>query len=205
MKGMNLSSRIKVIGIVFVNFFLTEHLTFIATELNDNNHQLVACNVTNIAFLNNYMRRERPHLLDVLSYRWWIFPIFQWTITLLAFSWNWVDYFITIISITLSIRFKQLNDRLRQTSKHQRNEKFWLEIRLHFTGLVDLVEFIDSRLSFLIMLSMSHNLFLICTKIFEAIRCVSVKNLPDTNQILSDTRIDLSGSTTFTSTFTCSS
>jgi gustatory receptor len=170
MKGMSLSMKIRIIGFVFIAFYLTEHLTFIAMELQDNRYQLKVCNATNISFLHNYMRRERPHLLDVLPYRWWIFPFFQFTITLLAFSWNYVDFFIIILSLGLSTRFNQLNERLQHTSKYQMDRKFWLEIRLHFTGLVDLLEFVDQRIALLVILSMSHNLFLVCTKIFEAVK-----------------------------------
>lgn len=78
-KGMNLSLKIRLIGFLFLFFYLTEHLMFIAMELNENHHQLEMCNVTNIGFLHNYMRRERPHLLNVLPFHWTIFPIFQWT------------------------------------------------------------------------------------------------------------------------------
>lgn len=170
MNGWSLSLKIRLIGFVFCVFYLTEHLMFIGMELHDNYNQLKMCNVTGISFMNNYMRRERPHLLDVLPYRWWIFPIFQWSITLMAFCWNYVDFFIIIISLCLTTRFNQLNDRLRQTPSNQMDHKFWLEIRLHYTNLVDLLEFIDDEISLLILFSMSHNLFLVCTKIFEAVK-----------------------------------
>jgi gustatory receptor len=170
MKGMNMSLKIRLIGFAFFAFFLTEHLMFIVMELQANKHQLDFCNVTTVSFLHNYMRRERPHLIDVLPYHWWIFAIFQWTITCLAFCWNYVDYFIIILSIGISTRFDQLNDRMQKTPQRQMDSKFWLEIRLHFTNLVHLLEFIDEKISLLVLLSMSHNLFLVCTKIFEAVK-----------------------------------
>lgn len=162
---ISLTMRVRLIGVLFIILFLTEHLMFVGMELHDNYYQLKFCNVTNFSFLNNYMRRERPHLLDILPYRWWIFPLFQWTITCLAFSWNYVDFFIIILSVGLSTRFNQLNLRLRHTPNQQKDHKFWLEIRLHYTELVDLLQYTDDRISALILLSMSHNLFLICTKV----------------------------------------
>lgn len=164
------SVRVKLIGVVFFIFFLTEHLMFIAMQLEYNFYQLKTCNVTKVTFLHNYMRRLRPHLLEVLPYRWWIFPPFQWTITLMAFCWNYVDYFIVIISLGISTRFNQLNERLRRTPHAQKDRKFWKEIRLHYTNLVDLLEYIDDQISLLVLFSMSHNLFLVCTKIFEAVK-----------------------------------
>jgi gustatory receptor len=169
-RSCRLSLRVKLIGVVFFMFYLTEHLMFIAMQLEYNYHQLTTCNVTDVPFLQNYMRRLRPHLLDVLPYHWWIFPPFQWTITLMAFCWNYVDYFIVIISLGISTRFNQLNERLLQTPQDQKDGKFWMDIRLHYTNLVDLLEYIDDQISLLVLFSMSHNLFLVCTKIFEAVK-----------------------------------
>lgn len=169
-EGISLAFKIRIIGIVFMIFFLIEHLMFTAMELHVNHQQLVVCNVTNISVLHNYMRRLRPHLLDVLPYYWWLFPPFQWTLTLLAFCWNYVDFFIITISLGLLTRFNQLNCRLRSTPSHLMDRKLWFETRIHFTSLVDLLEFIDSKISLLVLFSMSHNLFLVITKIFEAIR-----------------------------------
>ena len=168
--GRTYSRKVQMIGGIFFVCFLIEHFMFIAVECNHNLYQLRMCNITQVTALNNYFRRERPHLLDVIPYYWWIFPIFQWTISLMAFNWNFVDYFIIILSLCLSTRFDQLNQRLRHTRKHQMDQKFWLDIRLHYTNLVDLVEFIDGEISLLVLFSMSHNLFLVCTKIFEAIK-----------------------------------
>ncbi|KAG5679770.1 hypothetical protein PVAND_009310 [Polypedilum vanderplanki] len=168
--SFGLSLKVQLIGFVFFIFYLTEHIMFIGMELHDNHHQLTYCNVTSITFLNNYLRRERPHLLLVLPYRWWIFPFFQWSITILAFGWNFNDYFIIIISVGLSSRFNQLNRRLNCTLVNERNQKFWNEIRIHFCQLVDLMRYIDNKIGILVLISMSHNLFLICTKVFEAIR-----------------------------------
>jgi gustatory receptor len=165
-----LSLQIKLIGVVFFILFLTEHFMFIALQIQVTQQQMEVCNVTDMSFLNNYLRRLRPHLLDVLPYHWWIFPPFQWTITLMAFCWNYVDYFIVILSLGISTRFTQLNERLRHTPRHQMDRKFWLEIRLHYTNLVDLLEYVDDQISLLVLFSMSHNLFLVCTKIFEAVK-----------------------------------
>lgn len=170
MSCFGLSLKVYLIGFVFLIFYLTEHVMFIVMELRDNNYQMTYCNVTSISVLNNYMRRERPHLLLVLPYRWWIFPFFQWTITLLAYGWNFVDYFIIIISLGLSSRFNQLNRRLRNTKAHVMDHKFWLDIRIHYTNLVELLRYIDRKIGVLMIVAMSHNLFLICTKVFEAIR-----------------------------------
>lgn len=166
----NLTRKVIILGAVFCLFYLTEHFMFIAMEWQYNKYQIQACNVTMISPLNNYMRRERPHILDVIDFRWWIFPLFQWTITLLSFGWIFVDFFIILLSLSISTRFHQLNNRLQTTTQQEMDDAFWLDIRLHYTNLVDLTQFIDDRISLLVLFSLSHNLFLVCSKIFEAIR-----------------------------------
>lgn len=64
-------------------------------EIQDNALQLEQCNVKSENYFKNYFRRERPHLLIAFPYYIWEIPIFQWSLTLMAFSWNYVDVFIT--------------------------------------------------------------------------------------------------------------
>jgi gustatory receptor len=169
-KGWSMSKKFHIMGFVFMFLYLSEHLTFIGMQIHANQVQLDECNVTDITPLNNYMRRLRPHILDVLPYRWWIYPFFQWTITLMAFGWNYVDYFIIILSIGLSTRFNQVNERLKRTRHDDMNHKFWNDIRVDYCNLVDLLRYVDGKVAMLVLLSLLHNLFLLCTKIFEAIK-----------------------------------
>lgn len=163
--------KIRVVGVIFLVLFLIEHVMFIVMEIRHNEYQMQKCNLTDrVPFLYSYLRRERPHLFSVIPYRWWIFPIFQFTITCLSFSWNFVDYFIIILGIGLTTRFNQLNVRLQSTPNHRKDNKFWNEIRLHYTNLVDLLDYVNDFIPPLLLLSMSHDVFLVMTKIFEAIK-----------------------------------
>lgn len=169
-EGISLSLKIRLTGLVFFTLYLIEHLLFQVLMEEVNQHQIMLCNVTHLSALNNFMRIVRPHLLEILPFHWTIFIIFQWLISVLAFGWNFVDYFIIIISLGISTRFTQLNERLKRTKCHEMGSKFWIDTRVHYTNLVDLVQFIDKKIAALVLIAMSHNLFLICTKVFESIR-----------------------------------
>lgn len=170
LKGFSLSLKIRIVGALFFVLFLIEHLLFQVMMEEANQYQIKLCNVTSITALNNFMRRVRPHILEVLPFHWTLFVVFQWLISILAFGWNFVDYFIITLSLCLSTRFNQLNERLKRVKNHEMDSQFWLDTRVHYTNLVDLLQFIDKKIAALMLLAMSHNLFLICTKIFEAIR-----------------------------------
>lgn len=170
MHGLDLTRKVRIIGVIMFFSYLVEHIMFTVLNMEVNQYQLTICNVTDISSLENFFRRQRTHLYDILPFQWWFFPPFQWTLTLMVFSWNFVDYFIIILSLGISTRFNQLNQRLHSTKSHEMVDEFWLDIRLHYTNLVDLLEFVDEKISLLVLFSMSHNLFLVCTKVFEAIK-----------------------------------
>jgi Trehalose receptor len=173
------------------------------------------CNFTGkVPYLQVHLYRERPHLFRVIPYHWWIFPIFQFTITCLAFCWNFVDNFIIMLAIGLSTRFNQLNLRLQTTSTHQMDNEFWLDIRQHYTNLIDLLDYVNNLIPFLLLLSMSHNVFNVMTKTFEAIKWVEKEKVSDTKVTffinnfflhLSDIRREFTSWTIFISIFTFSS
>lgn len=163
--------KIRLIGALFFVLFLIEHVMFIVMEVHHNELDMNICNLTDdVPFLYAYLRRERPHLFLFINYHWWTFPIFQFTITCLSFSWNFVDYFIITLGVGLTTRFNQINARLQSTPFHQKDNRFWNEIRLHYTNLVDLLDYVNDFIPALLLLSMSHNVFLVMTKIFEAIK-----------------------------------
>ncbi len=92
--------------------------------------------------------------------------IFQWINILSVFSWNYLDLFIILISIGLSTRFQQINMRLKKSSKTVLKENFWSEIRVHYFSLCDLVDYMDSQISSLVLVSTGHNMFSLCANIF---------------------------------------
>lgn len=170
LKGFSLNFKIRSLGALFFTLYLIEHLSFLTMMQLYNKEQIRICNVTSITPLHNFMRRVRPHLLEVLPFHWAIWVVFQSLISQLAFGWNFVDYFISVLSLVITTRFKQINERMKRTKEEDLNSKFWYDTRIHYTALVDLLQYIDGKMATLILLSMLHNLFLLCTKIFEAIR-----------------------------------
>ncbi|CAO1403396.1 unnamed protein product, partial [Diamesa serratosioi] len=185
--GIGMTLKVRLVGCIFFVFFLMEHFMFIGMEIHDNILQLEQCNAKTENYFKNYFRRERPHLLIAFPYYIWEIPIFQWSLMLMAFSWNYVDVFIIIVSMGLKSRFVQLNNRLRTTDIHQMNESFWSEIRIHYSNLIDLIisetiwievrghyvlicellEIVDHDLRFLILLSNLNNLYFICFQLLN--------------------------------------
>lgn len=75
------------------------------------------CNET-IPFMEHFFKRQRPHMFDLFSYQPWLQPFIEYTHFCLNSCWAFVDVIIVNVSIGLTARFNQLNERI--ISQYQR-------------------------------------------------------------------------------------
>lgn len=89
-----------------------------------------------------------------------------------AFSWNYGDIFITLIAIGITFRFNQFNNYFVTVLNDESlmTEATWRNLRIHYFQLIDLLHFIDSKVSGLILISSGHNMIVIIFKIFSAFK-----------------------------------
>ena len=139
------------------------------TVLFNNQVIITNCNLNESEFLHSYLIAYRHHLTSVIPYHVAEFPIYEWVNILMTFSWHFIDLLIVIISIGLSTRFVQINHRLIKSQGIELPDNFWSEIRQHYYSLIDLVEIVDDEFSVVILIGTGHNLFSLCTSIFESL------------------------------------
>lgn len=153
---------------------LVEHSLYLATAMHDNQIQLDFCKTQYQRFFENLLKRERPQVLYILPFAYWQLPFYEWTNLALAFVWTFVDLWIAICSIGLTTRLNQLNERIKITLKLATPPKpeLWREFRIHYVFLCDLVQFVDSHISFLILISTGHNVFSFCVMLFNSFKWV---------------------------------
>lgn len=72
----------------------------------------------------------------------------------------------------ITFRFQQLNDYFSHVLKNDdlMTQATWRDLRVHYFQLIDLVKFIDSHVSLLILVSMGHNMLTLLIKIFSAFK-----------------------------------
>lgn len=82
--------------------------------------------------------------------------------------------FVLMISIGIKYRFDQINQHFKIITKDESlmTEDNFRDIRIHYYQLVDLVYFIDSNVSLLILISLAHNMLVFIIKIFSALKYV---------------------------------
>jgi hypothetical protein len=80
--------------------------------------------------------------------------------------------FVVMMAMGINFRFNQFNDFFQHVLKNESlmTKATWRNMRIHYFNLVDLVYFIDSHVSLLILLSLGHNMMILMLKIFNAFK-----------------------------------
>lgn len=110
-----------------------------------------------------------------------------------TFIWNYLDIFIMFNGIGLSTHFKMLNIELEQAAIEVKNalifisirwsvvtyfyhflqnlsQDSWMEIRIQYAKLCDLVAIVDKKISHIIISSFLNNLFIICNQLYQSLK-----------------------------------
>ncbi|XP_014212790.1 gustatory receptor for sugar taste 64f-like [Copidosoma floridanum] len=85
-----------------------------------------------------------------------------------TFSWNFMDLFLILVSVALVDQFKQLNHRLQAVKGKGMSEWWWTTARADYNCLTDIIEQIDSKISSVVLLSFSVNLYFICIQLLHS-------------------------------------
>uniref|UniRef100_A0A336M8A6 Gustatory receptor n=1 Tax=Culicoides sonorensis TaxID=179676 RepID=A0A336M8A6_CULSO len=155
------------ITIFFIVIF--EHTMYHIASYHETVLNMEYCNATNQSdVLKRLYLRERGHFADVLPFSYWIVPILEWENLTFAISWSYIDVIIVNISIGLTTRFKQLNNRINNIQNLNLMEDQWLHLRKQHGALTDLVLEVNNHVSSLILLSCGNNLYFIVVYIFKS-------------------------------------
>ncbi|XP_018335552.1 gustatory receptor for sugar taste 64a-like [Agrilus planipennis] len=88
-----------------------------------------------------------------------------------VFSWTYVDVFIMGVSIALSSKFKEMTFRIEQyVRKDVYDIYLWKIVREDYCQMCLLTKLMDSKLSYLILLSSANNLYFILSQCFQSLR-----------------------------------
>lgn len=104
---------------IFLMVTLERVLFFIKVEYETRiNYKF--CNET-IPFTEHFFKRQRPHIFDLIEYHVWLQPFIEYAHYSLNSCWAFVDVIIINVSIGLTARFNQLNERI--VSEYRRVSK----------------------------------------------------------------------------------
>lgn len=84
-----------------------------------------------------------------------------------------------LLAIGINSRLGQFNDYFKYVLRHDdlMTHRTWKFMRFHYNKLIDLIRFIDNHITFLLFLSISHNVFVLGVKVFEGIKSTRINAL----------------------------
>ncbi|KAH8298647.1 hypothetical protein KR018_008563 [Drosophila ironensis] len=168
MPKRNLSRRVQLAAMAIIGLSLGEHALYQVSAILSFTRRVNICkNITETATFDNYIQRNYDYVFQVLPYS----PIVAALVLLIngacTFVWNYMDLFIMMISKGLSYRFEQITARIGKLEHQEVNESTFIQIREHYVKLCELLEFVDSAMSSLILLSCVNNLYFVCYQLLN--------------------------------------
>lgn len=88
----------------------------------------------------------------------------------MTFSWNYMDLFVILVSLSLSARFKQVGERMRRFARcNVKDEGSWMAVREDYYRLSKLCSTVDDAIGNITLLSFANNIFVILVQLFNSL------------------------------------
>ncbi|XP_063705920.1 gustatory receptor for sugar taste 64a-like [Culicoides brevitarsis] len=171
--GMSLRKKITIAGsIVFLAGFV-EHCLAKSQSFYSWDYESRYCNNSYHGTLHYYANRDfYAALVLVLPFYHPILGIlFYLGSFMMTFTWTFIDFFIIVISLGISERFRQFNDYLNEMYKSGSpqigTQQFWKTARFHFGLICEILENVDRTISVVVIISCLSNLYHICLQVLN--------------------------------------
>ncbi|XP_017059518.1 gustatory receptor for sugar taste 64a [Drosophila ficusphila] len=164
----NLSRRVQLAAFAIIGLSLGEHALYQVSVILSYQRRINLCtNITTPASFDDYIQRNYDYVFQLLPYSPFIGAFILLINGVCTFVWNYMDLFIMMISKGLSYRFEQITARIRKLEHEEVCESVFIEIREHYVKMCELLEFVDSGMSSLILLSCVNNLYFVCYQLLN--------------------------------------
>ncbi|KAG5891348.1 hypothetical protein JTB14_034414 [Gonioctena quinquepunctata] len=160
----NTKKKFVVLAAAFLGLGTVEHLFFIINGI----YQSKECSGYAENPLKVYFEVSFQNYFTFIKYNIWLGAAIKFANTISTFTWIFTDLFITLVSISMTVRFGQIVEKLEKNEV--RHENFWRDIRKDYQKLYHLWKSVEKNLSFLVLISYVHNIFFLCVQLHNSMR-----------------------------------
>uniref|UniRef100_A0A7G3AWS6 Gustatory receptor n=1 Tax=Lutzomyia longipalpis TaxID=7200 RepID=A0A7G3AWS6_LUTLO len=153
------------IGVTAKNF--VEHMLFLANAVHNIFIEASICQYNLPDKAKYYFLKQFSQIFKLIPYNILIGLGITWMNFSLTISWNFMDIFAILVSVGLSKRFEQINNRLRNVKGKCVPETYWQQIRLHYVELCEVVEYVEIYISPVVLISCTNDLYFICYQLLN--------------------------------------
>lgn len=112
-KSWSLKTRINVCLYTMLLLAFLEHLLFLTSEARKIIHRNNVCNRTGDKFVEQFVIIHIYHVFSVIPYTHVRGAIAEYLNFSFTFYWSFIDLFLMLISIGISTRYQQINERIK--------------------------------------------------------------------------------------------
>ncbi|XP_055527186.1 gustatory receptor for sugar taste 64a-like [Wyeomyia smithii] len=164
--GLPLESLVKRVAFTVALFaFIEDTLNFISAYKLNELHIKYCPHSSD--FWYNFFRREHRHIIRIIPYHPVLGVVIESLMRVAKFTWHYIDVFIICVSLPLQYRFQQFNDRIESFDGSEQPRNVWRQIRLDFLRLHELADFLDVKLSRIILMSCANDMFFISVQLYN--------------------------------------
>ncbi|KAJ8735038.1 hypothetical protein PYW08_014288 [Mythimna loreyi] len=132
-----------------------------------------------------FMKRGFTWLFIYFPYNTFYGILFQYINLQCAFNWNFTDVFVICMSMYLTSRLNQVNQRIIAAKDKNSPSSFWRTMREDYNRSVHLVRQVDKIIGSVVFISFASNLFFVCSQLLHTLAGgikATHKCRPDSNE-----------------------
>ncbi|XP_058977360.1 gustatory receptor for sugar taste 64e [Musca domestica] len=161
-----LSHRIKMVMLVAVTCSLAEHILSMLTII----YYVNRCPRFQNQPLNSFLFTNFSQFFYFFEYTTFAGICGKVINILSTFAWSFNDVFVMCLCVSMTAKFRQLNDYMAKYSKKPTTRSFWIERRKTYRMLCHLCEAVDDTIAVATLLCLTNNLYFICNKILKSLQ-----------------------------------
>ncbi|XP_055909610.1 gustatory receptor for sugar taste 64a-like [Eupeodes corollae] len=166
--NFSLKYKIRIAAAIVGVLYAVEHGLFFASDVFNYRMSKSMCHSEVPPSYRDYLTNHfMGYIFDHIYYHILISVPILILNSVFTFIWNYMDLFIILVSLGLAQRFQQIGERALELSEKSVPQCTWREVRLHYVQLCELVDVVDGKISWIILLSSVNNLYFICYQILN--------------------------------------
>uniref|UniRef100_A0A2A4JH60 Gustatory receptor n=1 Tax=Heliothis virescens TaxID=7102 RepID=A0A2A4JH60_HELVI len=117
----------------------------------------------------SYMKHSFQWLFALIPYSDFVGILFHFSNLQCTFNWNFADVFVICMSMYLTVRLEQVNQRIIAAKDKNSPSSFWRTMREDYNRSVHLVRQVDKIIGGVVFISFASNLFFVCSQLLHTL------------------------------------
>ncbi|XP_055543532.1 uncharacterized protein LOC129729076 [Wyeomyia smithii] len=167
--GRSMRFYIRAVGCTVLLLAFIEDFIHVVSCYVSNREYIARCD-NSTPFWEVFYTHEHSHIFGYISYSLPVALIVEMVHKVYLFIWSFMDLFITLVSLGLSLRFEQFYARVEHLKGKVIPDSFWAIVRLDYTKLSNLVLYMDEVLSPMVLLTCGSDIFFITYQLYMSVQ-----------------------------------